>query len=182
MTAILIGLALIVVSLIFYDDGGGSHQNGMEGSIIYGLENMILGIVGAFLMGSGTLYLMSGDETKQRHLDVGGHEGDSMKVGHITRSEGEVTTPGHSERIEEDVKAVDGHMDQIVLRLLEGDDRRIFLTIKESGGEVLQKDLIEMTKMSNAKVTRVLDRLEDKGLIVKERHGMTNKVRIEIET
>jgi uncharacterized membrane protein len=57
----------------------------------------------------------------------------------------------------------------------------MFLALRDAGGESLQKDLIEKTKMSNAKVTRVLDRLEDKGLIVKERHGMTNKVRINIE-
>ena len=31
---------------------------------------------------------------------------------------------------------------------------------------------------SKAKVTRVLDRLEAKGLVVRERSGMTNRVRI----
>jgi uncharacterized membrane protein len=35
--------------------------------------------------------------------------------------------------------------------------------------------------MSNAKVSRVLDRLEQKGVITKERHGSTNRVAIRLE-
>ena len=66
----------------------------------------------------------------------------------------------------------------LVLRLLTGDERTMFRTIMDSGGEALQKDLIQRTKMSNAKVSRVLDRLVEKGVISKERHGSTNKVRI----
>jgi uncharacterized membrane protein len=66
----------------------------------------------------------------------------------------------------------------LVLRLLTGDERTMFRTIMDSGGEALQKDLMQRTKMSNAKVSRVLDRLVEKGVISKERHGSTNKVRI----
>jgi uncharacterized membrane protein len=66
----------------------------------------------------------------------------------------------------------------LVLRLLTGDERTMFRTILDSGGEALQKDLMQRTKMSNAKVSRVLDRLVEKGVISKERHGSTNKVRI----
>jgi uncharacterized membrane protein len=32
--------------------------------------------------------------------------------------------------------------------------------------------------MSNAKVTRVLDRLESRELISRERHGVTNRIRL----
>ena len=77
----------------------------------------------------------------------------------------------------------DGHSSAIylTLRLLSGDERAMFKAIMDSGGEALQKDLIPRTKMSDAKVSRVLDRLEEKGVISKERYGMTNKVRIDIE-
>jgi uncharacterized membrane protein len=51
----------------------------------------------------------------------------------------------------------------------------------DTGGEALQKELIVRTKMSNAKVSRLLDRLSQKGVITKERHGATNKVRIKPE-
>lgn len=66
----------------------------------------------------------------------------------------------------------------LVLRLLTGDERIMFKAIMDAGGEALQKDLILSTKMSNAKVSRLLDRLAQKGVVTKERHGSTNKVKI----
>lgn len=69
----------------------------------------------------------------------------------------------------------------LVLRLLSGDERTMFKAIMDSGGEALQKELIVRTKMSNAKVSRLLDRLSQKGVITKERHGATNKVRVKPE-
>ncbi len=69
----------------------------------------------------------------------------------------------------------------IILRLLTGDERIMFKAIMDAGGTALQKDLIKSTKMSNAKVSRVLDRLHEKGVISKERHGSTNKVEISVE-
>lgn len=78
----------------------------------------------------------------------------------------------------------DGHKSAyyLALRLLSGDERAMFKVLMDSGGEALQKDLIPKTKMSDAKVSRVIDRLEEKGVVSKSRYGMTNKVRIEIET
>jgi uncharacterized membrane protein len=69
----------------------------------------------------------------------------------------------------------------IILRLLTGDERIMFKAIMDAGGAALQKDLIKSTKMSNAKVSRVLDRLQEKGVITKERHGSTNRVKISVE-
>jgi len=70
----------------------------------------------------------------------------------------------------------------LVLRLLTGDERTMFKAIMDTGGEALQKDLMQRTKMSNAKVSRVLEKLEQKGVVSKERHGSTNKVRIRLRT
>ena len=58
----------------------------------------------------------------------------------------------------------------------------MFKAIMDTGGEALQKDLIQRTKMSNAKVSRVLEKLEQKGVVSKERHGSTNKIRIKLKT
>ena len=66
----------------------------------------------------------------------------------------------------------------LVLRLLSGDERTMYKAIMDAGGSALQKDLIKTTRMSNAKVSRVLDRLDEKGVITKERHGSTNMVKI----
>jgi uncharacterized membrane protein len=69
----------------------------------------------------------------------------------------------------------------LVLRLLSGDERTMYKVLMDSGGEAFQKDLMERAKMSNAKVSRVLDRLSAKGIITKERHGSTNKIRIRLD-
>ncbi len=69
----------------------------------------------------------------------------------------------------------------LVLRLLSGDERAMYKVLMDSGGEALQKDLMEKAKMSNAKVSRVLDRLYEKGIITKERYGSTNKVTIRLD-
>lgn len=82
------------------------------------------------------------------------------------------------ERASEELAAEENYL---VLRLLTGDERSMFKAIMDSGGEALQKDLIKRTKMSNAKVSRVLDRLEQKGVVSKERYGSTNKIRISLK-
>jgi hypothetical protein len=66
----------------------------------------------------------------------------------------------------------------IVLRLLAGDERRLYRRVVEAGGTMLQKDLVGAGPFSGSKVTRLLDRLEAKGLISRERHGMTNRIRL----
>lgn len=65
-----------------------------------------------------------------------------------------------------------------VLRLLDGDRHRVFSEIVEAKGEILQSDLHTQTGFSKAKITRVLDYLELKGLIIRKSFGMTNKILI----
>ncbi len=65
-----------------------------------------------------------------------------------------------------------------LVKLLEEDERRMYLEIRSHGGEMLQRDLVALGMFSKAKVTRVLDKLEAKGLVVREAHGMTNRVRL----
>lgn len=89
-----------------------------------------------------------------------------------------VASPTEGPAEEKEIAARENY---IVLRLLTGDERIMFKAVMDSGGEALQKDLILRTKMSNAKVSRLLDRLEEKGVVTKERHGSTNKVRIKLE-
>jgi uncharacterized membrane protein len=67
---------------------------------------------------------------------------------------------------------------EVTLRLLPEDERAVYRRLLHEGGEVLQKDLRRMLPFSGPKLTRVLDRLERKGLVVRERYGMTNRVRL----
>lgn len=71
------------------------------------------------------------------------------------------------------------HFDaKFALRLLDGDKKKVFGEIVEAGGEITQSDLPPRTGFSKAKITRILDYLEKKGLIIRKSHGMTNKILI----
>jgi len=69
-------------------------------------------------------------------------------------------------------------VDALTLPLLDRDERLLYIEIKESGRSALQKDLGHRDGFSRSKVTRTLDRLETKGLVARERDGMTNRVRL----
>ncbi len=69
-------------------------------------------------------------------------------------------------------------MNEVALRLLTGDERIVYKVIVDKGGEALQKDIIAATKMSDAKVSRTIDRLVEKGLVSKERYGVTNRIKV----
>jgi uncharacterized membrane protein len=71
---------------------------------------------------------------------------------------------------------------RFALHLLDGDKRRVFNEIVESGGEIMQSELPVQTGFSKAKITRILDYLEKKSLIIRKSYGMTNKVLIRRDT
>ncbi len=65
-----------------------------------------------------------------------------------------------------------------LVKLLDEDEKRMYLELRDHGGEMFQRDIVALRTFSKAKVTRVLDKLEAKGLVVREAHGMTNRVRL----
>ena len=64
------------------------------------------------------------------------------------------------------------------MKLLDEDERLLYTRLRDAGAAVLQRDVVAWGTFSAAKVTRLLDRLEAKGLVVRERHGMTNRIRL----
>jgi len=113
----------------------------------YTQVDVIIMVVSALLLGISGFYLLFSDFIETR---------------------GALPTIGKSDTLELDVK--------FALRLLDGDKRKVFSEIVESGGEILQSDLPPRTGFSKAKITRILDSLERKGLIIRKSHGMTNKI------
>ena len=89
---------------------------------------------------------------------------------------------GPEEKAARPTEEVEAEENYLVLRLLSGDERTMFKAIMDSKGEALQKDLMQRTNMSNAKVSRVLEKLEQKGVVSKERYGSTNRIRIRLRT
>lgn len=61
-------------------------------------------------------------------------------------------------------------------RQLGGEEGKAFDIIAQAGGMIFQNELVEKLGVSKVKVTRVLDKLEAKGLVERRRRGMTNVV------
>lgn len=62
-----------------------------------------------------------------------------------------------------------------VLAELSSEERHVMNKLIDSQGSLFQSDLVDETR-TKVKVTRILDRLEGKGLIERKRRGMTNIV------
>jgi uncharacterized membrane protein len=77
------------------------------------------------------------------------------------------------------VSTNDGNIEQqTISELLPDNESLIYDIIIEHNGEVRQSVIINESKMSKAKVSRVLYSLEKKGLIIKIRSGMGNVIKI----
>ncbi|MEM2924797.1 MAG: hypothetical protein QXJ68_03820 [Methanocellales archaeon] len=66
--------------------------------------------------------------------------------------------------------------EEIALDILDGDEKIIYAEIVGSGNGILQRDLVLKTGFSEAKVSRLLDKLERRQLIIRRRHGMGNLI------
>ena len=62
------------------------------------------------------------------------------------------------------------------LENLDEAERTIMNIVLREDGSVYQSDLIKETKRSKVQVSRVLDKLEGKGLVERKRRGMTNVI------
>lgn len=62
-----------------------------------------------------------------------------------------------------------------VLKDLSAEERHVMNRLIDAQGSLFQSDLVD-EKHTKVKVTRILDRLEGKGLIERKRRGMTNVV------
>ncbi len=64
------------------------------------------------------------------------------------------------------------------LKELDGDEKAVYQIIASSDGVVFQSDIVEKTGFPKVKVTRLLDRMEHRGLVERRRRGMSNIVLI----
>jgi uncharacterized membrane protein len=65
---------------------------------------------------------------------------------------------------------------QKVMSTLNQHEKVVLQKIIEAQGTIFQSDLVDKTKFTKVKVTRILDRLEGKRLIERKRRGMTNVI------
>jgi len=65
---------------------------------------------------------------------------------------------------------------QKIISNLNREEKVVFEKVIESQGTIFQSDLVTKTNFPKVKVTRILDKLEGKGLIERRRRGMTNVI------
>lgn len=63
-----------------------------------------------------------------------------------------------------------------VIKALSQEEKRLYSLIEGEEGAIFQAELVEKSGYSKVKVSRILDKLEGKGLIERKRRGMTNMV------
>lgn len=76
-----------------------------------------------------------------------------------------------TDTVSQDIRNVD-----MILRALEGDERKAVKIIVENGGEILQNELVNYLNFSKAKVSRILMNLEKRNIIAKKKYGLTNHI------
>lgn len=72
-------------------------------------------------------------------------------------------------------KATLTNKQRLTINMLEGDIKKVYLHILEKE-QCIQKDLVYELELPKTKVTRILDKLEEKKLIKRISYGNTNKV------
>lgn len=63
-----------------------------------------------------------------------------------------------------------------VAESLSAEEKAAYGVLKENNGSAYQSDIIKKTGYSKIKVTRILDRMESKGIVERKRRGMANMV------
>jgi uncharacterized membrane protein len=59
---------------------------------------------------------------------------------------------------------------------LSKEEKTIYNLLTKNDGSIYQSDIVKETEFSKVKITRLLDKLEGKGIIERKRRGMTNVV------
>jgi len=83
-----------------------------------------------------------------------------------------IITEKHTHRVETEIK----DKWKKIVKDLSGEDKLLYEIIGNAGGFIYQNELVEKSGMNKVRVTRILDKLEVKGLIERKRRGMTNVV------
>jgi uncharacterized membrane protein len=65
-----------------------------------------------------------------------------------------------------------------IIPLLRDDEKKTVRIIREQNGEILQNDLVLKLGLSKVRTTRILSSLERKEIITKQRHGITNSIKL----
>jgi uncharacterized membrane protein len=148
---LIISVLLLIDRLLAQDPVRLILENGkavpVEGASYFSLNEVLLFILAAWLGGMSFLYIILSSKEKE--------------------------TTG-SEQIETAIPE-NKSAAMMAADILNGDEKILFQKIVENDG-LLQRELILNTDFSEPKVSRLLDKLERRGLIIRKRDGMGNRV------
>ena len=116
----------------------------------FSLTEVLLMIVSAFLIGTAATYLFYNSDREK-----------------ATQKTQKVQSVESSEKVYD-----------VVLPLLKPDEKKAITALLENNGEIQQNKLAAKLNVSKVKTTRILYSLQQKDLITKERHGLTNMVKL----
>ena len=62
------------------------------------------------------------------------------------------------------------------LNILDEDNKKVLMCLIENKGELSQSELTKILESNKVKISRIVAKMEEKGIIKKEKNGMTNKL------
>jgi hypothetical protein len=163
-----------------------SGQLAMSLSQKIGIGVMLLGIVAlaaqaliAFQVGNYFHLLCLGDPSCSANYlscTLEAHIPPELWVG-LAATLGVVAMGGYAYRVARKTEFLEAPKPAVsAARELGGAEKQVFDLLASAGGTLMQSELAAKTGLSKVKVTRVLDKLEAKGLLERRRAGMSNAV------
>jgi len=126
--------------------------------------------VAATLLGGSGAYLLLEDRPREVNTETRERQQTTTPVGRGTdnadavRGDGDGIAQPQSEAWDETIER------------LHNNEKTVFTIVRDAGGKLPQRDIVEKTDLSKATVSRTLDTLESKDLLERKRRGMGNVV------
>lgn len=156
IVGVISGIAIILSAFLIGSRSGSEIQYWSASALIFAVVGLIGG--GGLLIGS--LLALAGSVLGLSHRQA-------------------AVLPINATRAPTPTKAQHRSDNQVQMKIMSGlktEEKRLYELTSGSGGAIFQADLVEKSGFSKVKVSRILDKLEGRGLIERRRRGMTNMV------
>ncbi len=152
------GIIILLIALLINMKNIGSVQNFSIAALIFSIISLIGG--GGFLAGFILVFI-----------------GSIFGIGYSYVVSSKQSYPEHRKTtLKTHIKSEKVAPAKNVSKLLKPEERVLYNLINQADGAIFQAELVEKSGFTKVKITRILDRLEGRGVIERRRRGMTNIV------
>ena len=137
-----------------------------KSSNYFTIASVMILVVCSFVIGATITYLFYNSDNSRVSRD---RSGPHVRV----ETDGQTRQVRHLES-----EVHEQHSLDLILPLLREDEKKAVRLLRDSAGEMLQNELVLKLGLSKVKTTRILAGLERKQIIAKNRHGLTNHIRL----